>query len=48
MRKEDEIMKIKKKVIGYKKMKFFIKIKDKEIGKAFLYILHNDLHMVLI
>jgi len=48
MRKGDEIMEIKKKVISYKEIKFFIKINDEEIGKAFLYILHNDLHMVLI
>ena len=37
-------MKIKKKVIRCKGIKFFIEIDGKEIGRAFLYILHNDLH----
>jgi len=37
-------MKIKKKTIKGKGIKFFIEVDGKEIGRAFLYILHNDLH----
>lgn len=37
-------MKIKKKTIEGKGVKFFIEIDGKEVGRAFLYILHNDLH----
>jgi GNAT superfamily N-acetyltransferase len=37
-------MKIKKKTVEGKGVKFFIEIDGKEVGRAFLYILHNDLH----
>ncbi|HZI95636.1 MAG TPA: GNAT family N-acetyltransferase [Candidatus Paceibacterota bacterium] len=37
-------MKINKKVIKGKGIKFFVKIDGKEVGRAFLYILNNDLH----
>lgn len=37
-------MKIKKKTVEGKGIKFFIEIDGKEVGRAFLYILHNDLH----
>jgi GNAT superfamily N-acetyltransferase len=37
-------MLIKKKIIEGKGIKFSREIKGKEIGRAFLYILHNDLH----
>jgi len=37
-------MKIKKKVIEGKGIRFSTEINGKEIGRAFLYILYNDLH----
>lgn len=37
-------MEIKKKIIEGKGIKFFIEVDGKEIGRAFLYILYNDLH----
>jgi len=37
-------MKINKKVIKGRGIKFFVKIDGKEVGRAFLYILKNDLH----
>ena len=37
-------MKIKKKVIEGKGIRFSVVINNKEAGKAFLYILFNDLH----
>jgi len=37
-------MKIKKKVIKGKGIKFFVEIDGEEVGRAFLYILKNDLH----
>lgn len=37
-------MEIKKKAIKGKGIKFFIEVDRKEVGRAFLYILHNDLH----
>jgi len=37
-------MKIKRKTIKEEGIKFFIEVDGKEIGRAFLYILHNDLH----
>jgi len=37
-------MKIKRKTIKEEGIKFFIEVDGKEIGRAFLYILYNDLH----
>jgi GNAT superfamily N-acetyltransferase len=37
-------MKIKKKVIEYKGIRFSVKVYGREIGRAFLYILQNNLH----
>ncbi|MCK4805718.1 MAG: GNAT family N-acetyltransferase [Candidatus Pacebacteria bacterium] len=37
-------MKIKKKVIEGKGLRFSVVIDGKEMGRAFLYILYNDLH----
>ena len=47
MRKGDKVMEIKKKTMMVKGIKFFIKIDGEEVGRAFLYILHNDLHKEL-
>jgi len=37
-------MEIKKKAIKGKGIKFFIEVDGKKVGRAFLYILYNDLH----
>lgn len=37
-------MKIKKKLIKAKGIRFSPEVDGKEVGRAFLYILHNDLH----
>jgi len=37
-------MEIKKKTIEGKGIRFSIEINAKEVGRAFLYVLHNDLH----
>ncbi|OIP79384.1 MAG: GNAT family N-acetyltransferase [Parcubacteria group bacterium CG2_30_45_37] len=37
-------MKINKKIINFRGIKFFIEQDGKEVARAFLYILKNDLH----
>ena len=37
-------MEIKKKEVGCKGIKFFTEVDGREIGRAYLYIFHNNLH----